>query len=48
MAIVFADTKAQLKKLKDFTSREGWQEYWDSLDEWPRKIDSEAAQGGAK
>ena len=33
---------------KVFTSREGWQEYWNSLDEWPREIDSEAAQGGAK
>jgi len=25
-----------------------WQEYWNSLDEWPREIDSEAALGGAK
>jgi hypothetical protein len=33
---------------KVFTSREGWQECWNSLDEWPREIDSEAAQGGAK
>ena len=33
---------------KVFTSREGWQEYWNLLDEWPREIDSEAAQGGAK
>jgi hypothetical protein len=33
---------------KVFTSREGWQEYWNSLDEWPREIDSEAALGGAK
>src|SRR5262245_52060580 len=33
---------------KVFTSRERWQEYWNSLDEWPREIDSEAAQGGAK
>ena len=33
---------------KVFTSREKWQEYWNSLDEWPREIDSEAAQGGAK
>lgn len=33
---------------KVFTSRKGWQEYWNSLDEWPREIDSEAAQGGAK
>jgi len=33
---------------KVFTSREGWQEYWNSLDEWPREIDSEAAQWGAK
>lgn len=33
---------------KVFTSREGWQEYWNSLDEWPREIDSEAAQRGAK
>src|SRR5262250_2833300 len=33
---------------KVFTSRERWQEYWKSLDEWPREIDSEAALGGAK
>ena len=33
---------------KVFTSRAGWQEYWNSLDEWPREIDSEAALGGAK
>jgi len=33
---------------KVFTSREGWQEYWNSLDEWPREIDSEAALGDAK
>jgi len=33
---------------KVFTSRERWQEYWKSLDEWPREIDSDAAQGGAK
>ncbi|HEU0175724.1 MAG TPA: hypothetical protein VFV58_15790 [Blastocatellia bacterium] len=33
---------------KVFTSRKGWQEYWNSLDEWPREIDSEAALGGAK
>ena len=33
---------------KAFTSRAGWQEYWNSLDEWPREIDSEAALGGAK
>jgi hypothetical protein len=33
---------------KVFTSRERWQEYWNSLDEWPREIDPEAAQGGAK
>src|SRR5215813_3089817 len=33
---------------KVFTSREGWEEYWHSFDEWPREIDSEAAQGGAK
>src|SRR5262245_8687676 len=33
---------------KVFTSRESWQEYWNSLNEWPREIDSEAAQGGAK
>jgi hypothetical protein len=33
---------------KVFTSREGWQEYRNSLDEWPREIDAEAAQGGAK
>ncbi len=33
---------------KVFTSREGWQKYWNSLDEWPREIDSEAALGGAK
>src|SRR5262245_24487385 len=33
---------------KVFTSRERWQEYWNSLDEWPREIDSEAALGGAK
>jgi len=24
---------------KVFTSREEWQEYWSSLDEWPREID---------
>jgi hypothetical protein len=33
---------------KVFTSREEWQEYRNSLDEWPREIDSEAALGGAK
>ena len=33
---------------KVFTSREEWQEYLNSLDEWPREIDSEAALGGAK
>jgi hypothetical protein len=33
---------------KVFTSREGWREYWNSLDEWPREIDSEAVQGGMK
>jgi hypothetical protein len=33
---------------KIFTSRKRWQEYWNSLDEWPREIDSEAALGGAK
>jgi hypothetical protein len=33
---------------KVFTSREGWQEYRNSLDEWPREIDSEAAQWSAK
>jgi hypothetical protein len=33
---------------KVFTSREGWQEYWNSFDEWPREIDAEASAGGAK
>jgi hypothetical protein len=33
---------------KVFTSREGWREYWNSLDEWPREIDPEAALGRAK
>lgn len=33
---------------KVFTSREGWQEYWNSLDEWPREIDVEAAWGVTK
>jgi hypothetical protein len=33
---------------KVFTSREDWQEYWNSLNEWPREIDSEATLGGAK
>src|SRR5262245_32553994 len=33
---------------KVFTPREGWQEYWNSLDEWPGEIDSEAAHGGTK
>jgi len=33
---------------KVFTSREEWQEYWNSSDEWPREIDSEAALRGAK
>ncbi len=33
---------------KVFTSRDGWQGYCNSLDEWPREIDSEAALGGAK
>lgn len=25
---------------KIFTSRAGWQEYWNSLNEWPREIDA--------
>jgi hypothetical protein len=29
---------------KVFTSRAGWQEYWNSLEEWPREIDLEVNQ----
>ena len=27
-----------------FNSREGWQTYWSSLDEWPKEIDSEGGK----
>ncbi len=29
---------------KTFSSRDGWRQYWNSLDEWPREIDSDGAK----